>query len=71
MEPQLLRVSEAARLAGIGKTFAYEFVQNGQWPSVKIGRALRIPLSGIQSWIADQEREANARAAELRAEARR
>lgn len=66
MDTQLLRVTEAARIAGVGRTFAYEFVQSGQWPSVKIGRVLRVPLAGLMAWISEREREAEDRAASLR-----
>lgn len=66
MEIQLLRVTEAARIAGIGRTFAYELVNSGQWPSVKIGRAVRVPTAGLTAWIDERNREANERAAQLR-----
>lgn len=69
METQLLRVTEAAQIAGIGRTMGYEFVVAGIWPSVKIGRALRIPLSGLKAWIEEQEAKAIERAAVLRGEA--
>lgn len=48
---------------------AYEFAMSGAWPSVKIGRALRIPLTGLEEWIEAREEEARVRAAELRGEA--
>lgn len=66
MKTRLLRVTEAAQMAGIGRTMAYEFAMSGAWPSVKIGRALRIPLTGLEEWIEAREEEARIRAAELR-----
>ena len=68
MEQQLLRVTEAATVAGIGRTMAYELVMAGTWPSVKIGRAIRVPRSGLCEWIGIKEKEANERAAMLRGE---
>ncbi len=70
MERKLLRITEAAERAGIGRSLAYEFVTRGEWPSVKIGRALRIPISGLDAWIADREQEAAERAASFRGVAR-
>lgn len=68
IETQLLRVTEAAEMAGIGRTLAYEFVWGGEWPSVKIGRALRVPRTGLQKWISEREQEAEERAAGFRGE---
>lgn len=68
MEQQLLRVTEAARIAGIGRTMAYELVMAGTLPSVKIGRSIRIPLSGLTEWIKSKEAEATLRAKTLRGE---
>ena len=54
LEPLLLRVDEAARLAGIGRSLAYEKVSSGEWPSISIGRARRVPLDGLRKWIKDE-----------------
>ena len=51
LEPLLLRVDEAARLAGIGRSLAYEKVSSGEWPSISIGRARRVPLEGLKRWV--------------------
>lgn len=66
METQMLKINDAARIAGIGRSAAYDFVTRGDWPSVKLGRSLRVPLKGLKSWLADREREAEERAAALR-----
>ena len=51
VEPLLLRVEEAARLAGVGRSLAYEKVSSGEWPSIVIGRARRVPLEGLRRWV--------------------
>lgn len=66
MEAKLLKITEAAARAGIGRTLAYDFVARGEWPSVKIGRALRIPLTGLDAWIGEREADADRRAMSLR-----
>src|SRR5207249_1018575 len=43
MDKLLLRVEEAAALASVSRTTGYELVASGQWPSVQIGRARRVP----------------------------
>jgi len=45
-----LRISEAAELAGIGRSKAYELVAIGEWPSVHIGRSVRVPAEGLREW---------------------
>lgn len=65
-EPRLLlRIDEAARLLGLGRSKAYELVASGELPAVRIGRARRIPVAGLQAWVerrvAEQEAERAAR----------
>jgi excisionase family DNA binding protein len=55
-ERLLLRVAEAAELTGLGRSKAYKLVASGVWPSVMIGRSVRVPLQGLCAWIAEQER---------------
>lgn len=47
----LLRVPEAAKMTGLGLTKAYELVATGAWPSVTIGRCVRVPLAGLRLWV--------------------
>lgn len=51
MEKLLLRVSEAAELASVGRTTAYQLIASGEWPVVPVGTALRIPLAGLRAWV--------------------
>jgi len=56
VERLLLRVPEAAELTGLGKSKTYELVASGEWPSVTIGRSIRVPLAGLRAWVEEQER---------------
>ena len=56
VERLLLRVPEAAELTGLGKSKAYELVASGEWPSVTIGRSIRVPLAGLRARVEEQER---------------
>ncbi len=47
----LVTVEEAARLTGLGRTTAYALVASGEWASISVGRAVRIPLSDLLSWV--------------------
>jgi len=57
VEKLLLKVKEAADAASISRSKAYELVRAGVWPSLKIGAAVRIPLSGLRTWIDEQQEE--------------
>ncbi len=54
MEKLLLRVPEAARLASVGRTTAYQLIASGAWPVVRVGTAVRVPLAGLRSWVEAQ-----------------
>ena len=49
-----LRIEEACKLVGIGRTKGYELCATGQWPTIRIGRSVRIPLEGLKRWMDEQ-----------------
>ncbi len=51
MERLLLRVSEAAEMAGISRSLAYDLVKTGEWPSVRIRGVVRVPVDALERWI--------------------
>ncbi len=52
MESTLLTVSEAARRLALGRATTYRLVQLGELPSVRIGRAVRVPARALDEWVA-------------------
>ena len=50
----LLTVSEAARVLRISRNLAYELVARGELPAVRLGRIIRVPRFGLESWITRQ-----------------
>jgi len=48
----LLRVREACEMTATPRSRGYEYVRSGEWPSVRCGRAIRIPRAGLDAWIA-------------------
>ncbi len=50
-ERLLLTIPEAAALLGIGKTLCWLLVQQGELPSVRLGRLVRIPRGELEAWI--------------------
>ena len=54
MPEVLLTVDEAAKRLALGRTMVYELIGRGDLPSLKIGRARRIPASALERWVMDQ-----------------
>ena len=44
----LLTVPEAAKLLRIGRNLAYELVAQGEIPSVRFGRLIRVPRAALE-----------------------
>lgn len=51
LRTELLRVEEAAKVLGIGRTKVYELMARQELPVVRIGRAVRIPRQSLSDWI--------------------
>jgi excisionase family DNA binding protein len=56
--PLLLRVAEAAKLLGVGETLLYELIGRGVLPSIRLGRAVRVPRAALAKWVAASTRGA-------------
>jgi excisionase family DNA binding protein len=56
--PHLLRVEDAARLLGVGRSTAYDLIAAGLLRSVKIGRRRLVPREAITETIDRLEEEA-------------
>lgn len=52
---KLLLTPEAVAYAlSVSRTTVYEMLQRGEMPSVKLGRARRIPLAWLETFIQDR-----------------
>lgn len=49
----LLTVVEAANVLRISRNLAYELIARGEIPSVRLGRVIRVPRSGLDAIIRD------------------
>ncbi len=57
-DKDLLTPEEVARRCSLGRTTIYELMNNGELPSIKIGRARRIPATAVTALIARKLEEA-------------
>ena len=51
----LLKASEVADRLSIGRATAYEMMAAGVLPTVRIGRAVRVPARSLEIWIEEQQ----------------
>ena len=55
-EKLLLKPKKAFELLNIGRSTGYAMIASGELPSVRIGRAVRVPLDALKQWV---ERKTN------------
>jgi excisionase family DNA binding protein len=50
-EAELINVREASTLLSMSKSKIYEMLSTGELPSVRIGRAVRVPVKGLAAFV--------------------
>jgi excisionase family DNA binding protein len=56
--PRVLRVEEAARALGIGRSLVYDLIRTGRLRSLKVGSRRLIPITAIDEVISELSKEA-------------
>ena len=51
VEPICVRVNDAARMIGVGRTKLYELISSGELETIKIGKATRITTASLHELI--------------------
>ena len=51
IETELLRVEEAARYLGLGRSKLYQLIAADRMPVVRIDRSVRISRSALLAWV--------------------
>lgn len=51
MKCATMRLEEAAKYLGVGRTACWFAIQRGEVPAIKIGKSLRIPKAGIDAML--------------------
>ena len=54
VEPETLTytITEAARLIGVSRRFAYEMAGSGELPAVRLGHKLIVPKAALERFLA-------------------
>jgi excisionase family DNA binding protein len=50
----LLTIMQTAHRLNVGRTTVFGLIRDGQLRVVRIGRAVRIPVSDVDAWLASQ-----------------
>lgn len=51
VEPICVRVNDAARMIGVGRTKLYELISSGELETVKIGKATRVTTASLHKLV--------------------
>ncbi len=51
IEPLCVRVNDAARMIGVGRTKLYELISSGELETVKIGKATRVTTASLRELV--------------------
>lgn len=57
MSKTLLRIPECMETLGLGRSKVYELVTSGELRAIRIGRAVRIPASEVERFVAKLQAE--------------
>ena len=55
MDKLFARPSEAADALGLGRSKTYQLIANGTIPSVRIGKAIRVPVEALRRLAQTQQ----------------
>jgi len=53
-QQRLLRALEVAAILGLSRSKVFQLIASNDIPSVRIGRAVRVPSAGLRRWIEEQ-----------------
>lgn len=51
----VLRIEEAAEVMGVSRQVAYREIRAGRWPSIRLGRSVRVPVPALRRALGDLE----------------
>jgi excisionase family DNA binding protein len=56
--PEAESVGDAARRAGVSRTFLYERISSGELPTVKLGKRRLVRVEALRGWLKSLETKA-------------
>ena len=59
-DPDIVAVTQFRQMLGISRQLAYDLINDGYIPGVKIGNAFKIPKVNVINYVMEERREKNA-----------
>jgi excisionase family DNA binding protein len=53
----LLRIPEVMTMLGLGRTKIYELIGSGDLPVIRVGKAVRIPVTVLEKWVEERQHQ--------------
>lgn len=54
LPPLLLRIPDAARLLGVGRSLTYRLIADGELEVIRVGTVMRVPMSAVEDFVERQ-----------------
>lgn len=54
----LLRPDAVCRALGLSRPTVYKMLKSGELPSMRVGKAIRVPVAALQQWVEDNTSKA-------------
>ena len=51
---ELLSIEEVCQALGMGKSFAYKRIKNGEIPSIRLGRSIKVKRQDLEEYLESQ-----------------
>jgi excisionase family DNA binding protein len=49
-----VRAKEVVAITGLGRTTVYELLRRGEIPSIRVGRAVLVPVAALKQWVEER-----------------
>ncbi len=57
MQKLLLRPTEVTQMLSLSRSTVYQLIASGELKSIRLGRAIRIPVKSLEEWIESNQQD--------------
>lgn len=58
--PDIVTVAQLQKMLGVSRHLAYDLINDGYIPGIKVGNAFKVPKVNIINYVLDEDRRKNA-----------
>ena len=59
MQKMALNVQEVSQMLGVGTNAAYDLFKREDFPSIRVGKRIVVPVEGLQEWLRTQSQKSD------------